>query len=413
MKRFIVLAIAACVMLGTVSGASAAEFKASGSMWAGYDYLSVDESGEDVNNFIQRMDTQIDIIASENLSGTVLFRIEQTWGHADNNVGAGSGGALGADGVNVSTLRAYMDFTIPTTAVTVRAGIQGLGLPGAVTASGVLDNDVAAIVASYPYENVNFTAFFARPYDTDVDADDPSIDDATMDLFGAILAADLGKASLSPYVMYANVTDDVDADGVIFEDNLFWTGISVEAAPVENVALAFDAVYGKENGKDGGFALAGKASYVTDMVVPSLIGWYASGNDDDGKGRMPSIDDDDFTMTTLIGAGAMGPDTDNVFGSALGKWGIGLQLEEITFVEKLSHTVRITYVQGTNENSDSISSWGEDDCATELDVSSVYSIYDNLDLLVDFAYAVTDFDGGSAKDVDNVFKAAALLQYNF
>lgn len=407
MKRFIVLALATCMILSVAAGASATEFKASGSMWAGFDYINIDGSGDDTNNFIQRMDTQVDIIASENLSGTVLFRIEQTWGHANDNVGAGSGGAIGADGVNVSTLRAYIDFLVPSTEIRIRAGIQGLGLPGAVTASGVLDNDVAAIVASQSFDNVAVTAFFARPYDSD------DTDDATMDLFGGIVAADLGVATISPYVMFANVTDKVDADGEIFEDNMYWAGASIEVAPAENVALAFDGVYGKENGKDGGFAIAGKAAYTTSMMVPAIVGWYASGNDNDGEGRMPSIDDDDFSMTTLVGAGAMGPDSDNVFGSALGKWGLGLQLEELTFIEKLSHTVRITYIQGTNENSDSITSWGEDDRATEIDVASVYSIYDNLDLLVDFAYAVTDFDSGSANDVDNVFKAAALIQYNF
>lgn len=407
MKRFLVLALAACMMLSAAASASATDFKTSGSMWVGYDYINAEGSSDDTNNFIQRMDTQIDIITSELLSATMLFRIEQTWGQANGNVGAGSGGAIGADGVNVSTLRAYVDFLVPSTTLKVRAGIQGLGLPGVVTASGVLDNDVAAIVASQSYENVEATVFFARPYDAD------GVDDATMDLFGGVLAADLGVANVSPYFMYANVSDKVVTDDATYEDNMYWLGASVEFAPVNNFTFGLDGVYGKETGKDAGYAVAGKAAYVTNVAVPAIVGWYASGNDDDGEGLMPSIDDDDFSMTTLIGAGAMGPDSDNIFGSALGKWGIGLHLEEISFVEKLSHTVRVTYAQGTNENSGDITAWGEDDRITEFDVSSVYNIYDNLDLLVDFAYAITDFDAGAAKDVDSVFKAAALVQYNF
>lgn len=407
MKRFIVLALAACMVLSAAAGASATEFKVSGSMWAGYDYVNIDSSSDDTNNFIQRMDTQVDIIATENLSATTLFRIEQTWGQSGNNLGAGSGGALGADGVNVSTLRAYVDFLVPSTSLKVRAGIQGLGLPGAVTASSVLDNDVAAIVLSQSFDSVELTGFFARPYDS------TGSNSSTMDLFGGVVAADLGSATISPYFMFANVSGSVDADGNIFNDDLYWAGISAEAAPMANLSLAFDGVYGKESGKDAGFALAGKAAYTTEFMVPALVAWYASGNDDDGEGRMPSIDDDDFSMTTLIGAGAMGPDSDNVFGSALGKWGVGLQFEEISFVEKLSHTVRVTYVRGTNDASEDITNWGDDDSATEFDVSTIYSMYDNLDLLVDFAYAVTDFDSGAAADVDNVFKAAAIVQYNF
>lgn len=57
--------------------------------------------------------------------------------------------------------------------------------------------------------------------------------------------------------------------------------------------------------------------------------------------------------------------------------------------------------------------WGEDDHITEFDVASIYSVYENLDLLVDFAYAITDFDAGTAQNLDNVFKAAAIIQYNF
>ena len=46
-----------------------------------------------------------------------------------------------------------MTFMVPSTSVQVRAGIQGLALPGAVAGSPILADDVAAIVASTAFEN--------------------------------------------------------------------------------------------------------------------------------------------------------------------------------------------------------------------------------------------------------------------
>ena len=420
MKRIIVLALAACMVFGAVVNASATDFKASGSMWVGYNYLDVDngDSGDDVNQFKQRFRTQIEMIASENLYGVAYFEINQTWGKNDKTVedndendlnigriGSNTGGGIGADGVNIQTRRMYVNFLVPSTTVNVRAGIQGLALPSAVAGSPVLDDDVAAIVASSSYNGVNLTGFFARPYDSDHA-------ETTVDLFGAVVSAEINGATVTPYVMFANAGSS-NAD---FNRDAQWYGAAVTLAPISDFTLSFDGIYGKQAGKDAGFMVAGKAAYAANFAAPALVAWYASGDDDSDGGIMPTIDDGtDMTPTTLVGAGAMGPMEDAVFGSPLGKWGVSLQAEEITFIEKLSHTVRVTYIQGTNDVATSdIENWDEDDRAVEFDVVNVYSMYDNLDFIVDLAYAATDFDNNNAaEDTDGVFKAAALVQYNF
>lgn len=407
MKRIIVLALAACMVLGAALGASAAEFKASGYLYAGYDYYNIDEAGK-MNDFSQRFRTQIDIVTSEALSGTVYFEINNTWGDA------ASGGDLGTDGTNVQTRRAYMTFLVPSTSVQVRAGLQGFALPGAVSGSPILNDDVAAIVASTSFDNVGVTAFYARPEDNGTGFAGSS--DAAVDFFGAIVAADFDVVNVAPYFMLSSGSNEEIAR------DAQWYGVAVDAAPIENLTLAFDAMFGKASGEDAGFFLAGKAAYATDFAVPAFLAWYGSGNGSDGEGIMPSFDGKDFAPTTFVGFGAVGTSADALFGNALGKWGVSLQASEITFLEKVSHTVRLSYIRGTNDDvaaadltaagNGDIADWSDDDSAIEFDFATVYAAYDNLDVILDLAYAVTDLDD-AAPDTDDVFKAALGVQYNF
>lgn len=418
MKRIIVLALAACMVLGASFGASAAEFKASGYLYAGYDYLNVDNAGK-VNDFSQRFRSQIDIIASESLSGTVFFEIDQDWGYNKaGNVGGGTGGAIGADGVNIETKRAYMTFMVPSTTVQVRAGIQGLALPGAVAGSPIIDDDVAAIVASTSYDNIGVTAFFARPI---AGKDQFHAAGTTADLFGAIVSADFDVVTVTPYFMFSNNGQNsalgYDALGATAGKEAQWYGVAVEAAPIENLTLTFDGIYGKVDSLDAGYFVAAKAAYAMDFAVPAILAWYGSGLDDDADNMFPVINGGlNFVPTTLVGFGAAATSEDALFGSAAGKWGVSLQASEMSFIEKVSHTFRATYIQGTNDDDFAavadIANWTTDDKAYEFDFVTTYAMYDNLDLIVDLAYVVTDLDD-AAPSTDDVFKAAIGAKYNF
>lgn len=416
MKRIITLALALCLVFGAALNASAAEIKASGNLWIGYDYLNKDNAGK-TNDFKQRFRTQIDIVASEALSGTVFFEINNTWGNAEKT-GNGSGGALGTDGVNIQTRRAYIDFMIPNSAVKVRAGLQGFALPGAVAGNIVLNDDLGAIVVSTSYSNVDFTGIYGRPYDQkDADGNDKS--DSSIDVYGLVAAINYDTFTVSPYALFAAAGKNVNAtvNGTRFNNDAQWYGVALDAAPMQNLVLSFDGVYGKSADKDAGFLVAGKAAYTTDFCVPAFVAWYGSGNDSDGEGIMPTLDNGgDFAITTLVGEGGTTTTSDATFGNALGKWGIALQAEEITFIEKVSHVARITYVRGTNDddNASDIANWSDDDSAIEFDFVTTYTMYDNLDLIADLAYAATDFDNDNVNSsVDNVFKAGIVAAYSF
>ena len=282
MKRIIVLALAACMVLGAAFGASAADIKATGNFVINYDSVQYEEGTNDDNSFRERFRSQIDIVTSENLSGTVYFEIGTLdWG-GDN------GGAIGTDGTNVKTRYAYLDFAIPSTPVKVRAGLQALALPSATAGSPIIDDDVAAIVASAAFEPVSVTAFFARPQD---DAK------ARYDAYGLIASGVVGPVNVSPYIMFADFNNhDVDAapelivSGVTIRDavtavdgkddgDAFWFGVAADAA-FGNLSVAVDAIYGDQNNDRGnsndadGYFFAANAAYTLDVAKLAVLGWW-------------------------------------------------------------------------------------------------------------------------------------------
>ncbi|MCH5146240.1 outer membrane homotrimeric porin [Desulfovibrio sp. UIB00] len=219
MKRICTLILAAGLVFGAATGASAIDFKAKGQWLMGFgvgtdSMVSKTRTGNDgkvkANNTDmfdaqQRVRLQLDAVASEALSGTVYFEIgTQKWGQSS------TGGALGADGNNqVRVKNAYIDWAIPQTDAKIRMGIQGLALPNTIAGgSAVLDTDVAAVVGSYKFnENVGLTAFWARPFNDNYTGGDPRYSDRAnyldnMDLFGVMAPLTFDGVNLTPWVMY-------------------------------------------------------------------------------------------------------------------------------------------------------------------------------------------------------------------
>ena len=134
MKKLMTLALAAGMLLGAATGASAIDFKAKGQWLMGFaagdgSFVShTNEKGknkqakdqDDAFSAMQRVRLQLDAVASEALSGTVYFEIgDQTWGQN------ASGGALGADSTSVVELKnAYIDWMVPNTDRCVGPSLQ-------------------------------------------------------------------------------------------------------------------------------------------------------------------------------------------------------------------------------------------------------------------------------------------------
>ena len=175
----------------------------------------------------QRMQIWADFVASENLSGTVHFRIGQTvWGRSNAaNTGGGAGGALDTDGVNIRVRQAYIDWLVPNTRVSVRMGLQTIALPATRLGSNVLNANVAGVTVASPITDwMRVTAFWIRPYHQQMN--DQGVNDGfntadgngmlrwgglsrnvntASDFFGLVLPMNFTGVRVSPWAMYGRV----------------------------------------------------------------------------------------------------------------------------------------------------------------------------------------------------------------
>ena len=444
MKKFIVLAIA-CALMCSVAIANATEFKVKGQFDLTVENIDNGDftSGSDSNgvDIKERFRTQIDIIASENVSGVVYFEIgDITWGQG-GSVGRGSGGALGADGVNIETRRAFIDFVVPTTTVKVRAGLQGLILPNAVYGSPVFDDDVAAVVVNYKENNFGLTTFFARPFSQEdetkkelkKDADGNLVNPleyeyvdykkASVDMFGLIGSYEGANFTVSPYVVYArsneNISFEVGAQNAadvvkalkLGKDDFsaLWLGTSATFKPMANLDLGADLIYSSAEAGDDldGFFVAGKAAYTFDVAVAELGGWYSTGVDGD-DGFMPLAGA--FTPTTFGFDGNTGRSKADVISvDGVGTAGIAFTVKDVIFIENVDHLVTVAYIGYTDDSRD-------DDAAVEFDFVTNWQMYENLSTTLELAYIAADFDskvGTSEREDEDAFKAALSFKYDF
>ena len=350
MKRLVTLVLAAGLVLSAASGAQAIEFKASGQWLMGFNAADgnlvnkMRDNGkktradnEDIFSAGQRIRLQLDAIASESLSGTVFFEIgDTTWGQAD------TGGALGADEKIIELKRAYIDWAVPNTELKVRMGLQGLALPNAAGGSAVLDDDVAAVVASYQFnENVGLTLSWARPYNDNYTAGDTNHPNDknnfldNMDLISLAVPLKFEGIEVTPWVMYGTLGQNVfrnnPADG---EDpyygngnyrnfyttsgygpnndrwhtqgdfdrrkattSAFWAGLPVKLTLWDPLNIEFDINYGyvesqgrgtmidshnnekRYSTEREGWLAKALVEYKMDWGTPGILGWYSSGDD--------------------------------------------------------------------------------------------------------------------------------------
>ena len=485
MKRIMTLVLAACFAFGSMGVANAqsgVDVKVKGAFdftfgWAEMSFKDSRKMADDLNgrnddNFIaaQRVRTQINFIASENLQGVLFFEIGViNWGNNNGNgsVGRGSGGSLAADGVNIETRRAYIDWMVPDTGLSIRMGIQGLTLPTATDMGVILfDNDVAAITASYAFNDTfSLTAFWARPFNQNItDGGRKSWDDE-MDMFALVLPITLDGASITPWFLWANIGSasgfhaamlDTD-EGYRQNDSAagWWAGIATSVDLFDPLTFAFDVVYGDVNkvsllsmenewyneSKWGarGWAVDARLDYAFDFGTLGIFGWWSTGDSKAGLnagrlGRMPS----GFFSDTGFGPTSFG--WDNGFGMGnqaaavgygiAGTWGIGIQLADFSFIEDLSHTLRFAYYTGTNDK-DIIKAGIEPagfgslyltdgDHAWEINFDHTYQIYENLTMALELGYIHLDLDKvwngsdtwGTDKTSD-AWKAQIHFNYSF
>ena len=479
MKRLVALAIVAVFVFGSLGSAQAVDVKASitwelGFGWEDNTTFTDAKQGGHVDTFraAQRISPQFHFISSETLQAVLAFEIGTMY--FGNSIEDQSGGGIDADIATATVTAAFLEWS-PMDKLQIRMGIQPVALPSAAFGNPVLDTDIAGVVANYAFtENIGVTAFWLRPFDRDFAGNSQTEGKNShdeVDVFGFTVPLTFEQFSLTPWAMYARTGNDSDfwnyRYGGEYEDpagndfrykgssNMWWVGAAFELSALDPFSVKLDAMYGKSSSSRSapeysGWLVAGLFEYKTESALgsPGLLAWYASGDDknDDAKnggngdfGRMPVISGDAAGFAPLAygfggSAGCMGDTL--LSNSGVGTWGLGVQLDGMSFVDKLSHTLRLAYIQGTN-NKRSVDSTGfaspldrlgykatmgesvyltEKDHAIEFDFLTEYKVHENLTIFLEANYIYLDLDKkvwGDAHKSTDAWKAQVLFEYSF
>ena len=457
----------------------------------------------------QRIRLQLDAVASEALSGTVYFEIgDTTWGGAGSGgtYGKGSGGAMGADGVSVEVKRAYIDWMVPDTDLKVRMGIQGIQAPSFVLKRAQsFGDDVAGIALSYQFnEYVGATAFWARPYNDNFSGYNKNSNKSynksymdNIDLGGLFIPLTFDGVKITPWGMLAGIGPNADrvgedyfagsdsdvwgtsigkfrqgmlpAFGVVGSDGrtvhdiklseygtAWWAGVTGDITYWDPFRVAFDFTaggvsYDESRLNRAGWMAALLVEYKFDWGTPGIVGWYASGDDDNpknGSERMPAVSPS-TNLTSFMGDGNWGwASSGSLYDRNLdyaGTWGIGLQIANMSFVEDLKHTFRINYIGGTNDHeilkklNRATGTWvapnqggvgvenmylTDLDSALEIGLYNEYKMYDNFKIALDANYVALFLDdghktwkysamNGKSRDVRDAWNVNVSFVYEF
>ncbi len=505
--RTMVLYLAVLVLIGASTGpgvgtAQAIEFRARGVWQIAFEHSNVQPrgvKGADSFGALQRFRTTLDFIASESLSGSVVFEIgNNNWGEASE------GGALGTDGKVVELRYAYVDWVVPETEIKVRMGLQLMKLPGVLSRYGfgaVFGHDMAGITVSSPVYrsgdlNVDATFFWARPYN-DNSTDSRYYSDRTdtrhldnLDVFALSIPFTTDRVKINPWVMYAMIgkyalsglttttepalvaprgglmpvmggnyvngfegyarnLDRAWGDGI-------WAGLCGEILLTDSLTLGFEGAYGSVNmgeirnykgfgdpngrtfeARRAGWYIGGRLDWALDWGTPGILAWYGPGDDGNpynGSERLPQFN----TPWGVSALGFGGGDFDAATWKVLGHNPSGMaavmgQIDDISFIEDLTHVLRFGYYWGTNSKSmpkKAHMTWPSradgpagylttTDTAYEINLINRYKIYENLKVSLEAAYVHMNLDKdtwGDSNDgkykVDN-YRVSCCFTYTF
>ncbi len=540
MKKICTLLLTAGMLMGVATGASAIDFKAKGQWNVGFGAVDTNWNddgkmgGKDTFNAGQRVRLQIDAVASEALSGTVYFEI------GDISWGKDKVGSISGDAVAVKVKHAYIDWFVPDTMLSFRMGLQPIAVPSAAGGAIVLDDDAAAVMANYKFNDmVSLTMGWIRTHNDNFEGkelrDDSHSSNYQMAEFsnyldnidafivslpiqgenysvnpwfmvgwygqnamesfidgnGNTVAADMGVSMIPAFRGAASAVTQIDhgpGGGTLGftrpgiddwnateeEYTSFWfAGIPITfqhegwnfELDFNYGSVSYSGMYtsvfaGDDNGDyyrsnmetqwggnkrsemtRSGWLLKGLVEYKMDWGTPGLFAWYGSGDNDDvtdGSEMMPFLSPSG-NFTSFLGDGEFGWQANSQGYDHMltysGTWGIGLQLKDFSFVENLSHILRVAYWGGTND-ADMVryvnSPYGNDsqgggfylvegDYLVEVNFDTKYQIYENLAMHVQLGYIFNGIDAdhwnnhrfdGRIKTNDG-YKATLSFSYSF
>ncbi len=412
MKRIITLALAAgLVVAATAPVAKAADIEISGyTVLTGqyFNDMGFQEKGPNDTNLMQRVELNMNAVASEDLWGQIRVRIPgdgtATWGN-EMVVGA-------TKNANFQLRHAFVDFTLPMAPVSIRAGYQSMMLPAYMGAvNPVLDDIAAGVVVSTDFGMIQPTFVYARL------ADDNAAMDLSneSDMIAVVVPVDMDMFTVTPWAAFA---DDVDST----QNNAYWVGVTSSINMMDNLNFGVDFLYSGLNvhGTDknkSGFLFDLYANYSMDFATLSAFGWYASGADTKGESGVTTIGAGSWGATGGVGAlwfdqgPACWSGAKMGGGAVSGTMGVGLGIADVSVVDSLNMGAHLMYVTTTDDEKAPSTILGKEGSAIELGANASYKIYDALSAGVNLYYTIP-MDINATNEA-NAFTGGLSLRYSF
>ncbi len=490
MKRLGVLALAATMVFGMIAAAHAAtEVKMTGDariygvFFENRNYTGWNKTGTKTSDSFEiweRFRLRSDFVANEAVKFRLGIKVEDVWGHGTFTAANPS--------TAVQVYQAYLQFKVPgCNGVEVTAGLQDVSLPqsGLFYNSPVWSDNMAALVITAPIidQTLSVMAGFGRLIDTNRTYDTTTTQVADeLDAYFLALPITVDGFKATPWGMVAvagrdtnygwkDTTDTVDS-GNSFANTLtsaassanmatpgaigywgnsqnayYWVGGAFEVSALDPVKFYADVIYGagamndhKAAHREGWMIDAGVEYTGLDIMTPQVFAFWSTGEDKstlNGSERMPY-------MRSKWGPGKSflfddGQDLgkgSNMYTDPVGNYGIGASLNNVSFIEKLTHRLTFVYVRGNNSprairNSqlyfnDSYFTMGHDLTTNEyvmgLNLDTKYMIYENLAAVLETGWAHGQFQQSvwghrlvsqSESNGNNAWKVAFGLTYKF
>jgi hypothetical protein len=459
MKRFYGFTLALILSIGFIANAQAetvvkmrGDMRVYGNYFANHNYTGWNKTGtktEDQFDVWERFRLRTDFEANKVVNFRLGLKLENTWGH-------GTFTAANPDAsASLMVELAYLQFKYPGSDVEVTAGLQFLSLPQSsiFTSSVIWSNPLAALIVTTPIipDTLSVQGGFGRLIDTNqtYDSDTTQVGDE-LDAYFLTLPITLNGFKATPWGMVAVAgrnatysfknTSDVPDSGNSFANTLFsgasyanmaatsgighwknaqnpyfWVGGAFEVTALDPVRFYADVIYGtgamndNNAAKRHGWMVDAGAEYTGfATVTPQAFAWWSTGEDQstgNGSERLPYLRSQWgpgnsflFDSAQELGRGS------NTYASPVGNYGVGVSLNKISFVEKLTNCLTFVYMRGNNSAralrtaraySTSYATMGHDLTVSEslmaLNFDTKYMIYENLDAVVETGWAHGQF----------------------
>ena len=213
-------------------------------------------------------------------------------------------------------------------------------------------------------------------------------------------------------VLATLLNTSADGTSILADGNAFWAGTNFVMSYFDPFVLKVSGAYGMvsyDTANDGtnwqdrhGWYVQAKASYKTAYGTPIFGGWYGSGDDSDaqykGQGWIPAWAGR-FHPTFGYSAGEFGLFDTTTRHNISGTWGLQAGIEDVSFLQDLTHKFTVTWFQGTNDSNLALAEnpykyMTDNDNVVEFNLASTYKIYKNLTACLELAYMITDYSKG-------------------